>query len=165
VLSEIPERFTRLVAMNTGIAAGRPSQAFATWRTFAQRATSLDIPKLMTRSLLKRKLSAEEAAAYAAPFPSREHQMAALVFPRLVPTRADHPGAYDNRQAIARLKELDIPVLLPWGAEDAITLQAERHLRSIFKNVAPPMILLGVGHFIQEDAGEEVAQALVEWVR
>ena len=91
--------------------------------------------------------------------------MGALVFPRLVPTRADHPGAYDNRMAIERLKQLDIPVLLPWGAEDAITLPAERHLRSIFKNCGPSMILPGIGHFIQEDAGEEVARAITDWIR
>jgi len=165
VLSEIPERFARLVAMDTGIAVGRPSGAFSTWRGFSQRATSLDVSWLMGRSLTKRKLSTEEAAAYAAPFPSPEYQMAALVFPRLVPTRADHPGAHDIRMAIERLKQLDIPVLLPWGAEDAITLPAERHLRTIFRNCAPPMILPGVGHFIQEDAGEEVAQSIVEWMR
>jgi haloalkane dehalogenase len=164
VLSQMPERFARLVAANTGIAAGQASEAFLKWRRFSQRVVSLDVPALMGRSLTKRRLSAEESAAYAAPFPSKEYQTAALVFPRLVPTRRDHPGAYDNRLAIARLKELDLPVLLPWGGEDAITLPAAMHLHSIFKNSQPPQMLPGVGHFIQEDAGEELAEMIVRWM-
>ena len=35
-------------------------------------------------------------------------------------------------------------------------------LRSVFKNVAPPMPVAGAGHFIQEDAGEEVAHMISE---
>jgi haloalkane dehalogenase len=82
-----------------------------------------------------------------------------------VPIRPDDPGAYDNRIAIEHLKTLDLPVLLPWAAEDPITAPAEAHLRTIFKNVAPPLLIEGAGHFIQEDAGEEVAGHILTWVR
>jgi len=165
ILAEQPERFVRLVAMNTGISIGDPrSEAFYKWRRFSQRVESLDVPALMRNTIKKRQLSDDEAAAYGAPFPSKEYQTAALVFPRLVPIRADHPGAYDNRVAIERLKTLDLPVLLPWGAEDAITAPAEPFLRSIFRNVAPPLWIARAGHFIQEDAGEEVAGHIVDWM-
>jgi haloalkane dehalogenase len=126
---------------------------------------SLDVPTLMRNTLTKRQLSDVEAAAYGAPFPSKDYQTAALVFPRLVPIRKDHPGAYDNRGAIERLKTLDLPVLLPWGELDAITAPAEPFLRSLFRNVAPPLWIAGAGHFIQEDAGEEVAGHIVEWIK
>ena len=165
VLGQRPERFTRLVAMNTGIADGRGrSEAFMKWRRFSQRVTALDLPMLMRNTLKTRTLSEDEAAAYGAPFPGVEYQTAALVFPRLVPIRRDHPGAYDNRAAIEVLKTLDLPVFLPWGAEDPITAPAEAHLRSIFRNVAPPFSIKGAGHFIQEDAGEEVAEHIVKWM-
>lgn len=166
ILGQIPERFHGLVAMNTGISVGDPrSEAFYRWRRFSQRVEALDLPILMRNSLVKRKLSDAEAAAYAAPFPSKEYQTAALVFPRLVPVRSDHPGAYENRLAIERLKTLDLPVLLPWGEEDAITKPAEPFLRSIFRNVAPPLSIAGAGHFIQEDAGEEVAAHILNWMK
>lgn len=165
VLGQMPERFARLVAMNTGIGDGRVrSEAFMKWRRFSQRVDALDLPLLMRNTLKTRTLSDDEAAAYAAPFPSKEYQTAALVFPRLVPIRPDHPGAYDNRVAIEVLKTLDLPVFLPWGAEDPITAPAEAHLRSIFKNVAPPLSIKGAGHFIQEDAGAEVAEHIVKWM-
>ncbi len=134
------------------------------WRRFSQRVDALDLPLLMRNTLKTRKLGDEEAAAYAAPFPSKEYQTAALVFPRLVPIRPDHPGAYDNRVAIEVLQTLDLPVFLPWGAEDPITAPAEAFLRSLFKNVAPPLAIKGAGHFIQEDAGEEVAGHITKWM-
>jgi len=166
ILAEIPERFSRLVAMNTGISpGGPPGDAFLKWRRFSQRVETLDIPTMMRNTLIKRQLTDAEAAAYVAPFPSKEYQTAALVFPRLVPIRKDHPGAYDNRVAIERLKILDLPVLLPWGENDAVTAPAEPHLRSIFKNAAPRLIIPGAGHFIQEDAGEEVAEHIVHWMK
>lgn len=73
-------------------------------------------------------------------------------------------GAYENRVAIDRLKALDLAVLLAWGAEDAITAPAEPFLRSLFRKVVPPPWISGAGHFIQEDAGEEVAAHIVEWM-
>ena len=135
------------------------------WRRYSQRVPSLDLPHLMRAALKKRQLSDAEAAAYAAPFPSVEYQTGALVFPRLVPIRPDHPGAYDNRVAIERLKTLDLPVLLPWADGDPITAPAEPRLRSIFKNVAPRILVEGAGHFIQEDAGEEVAGHILKWMK
>jgi len=166
VLAQVPQRFSRLVAMNTGFPTGAPgSEAFYRWRRFSQRVSALDLPMLMRNSLTRRKPTEQEAAAYAAPFPSKEYQTAALIFPRLVPVRPDHPGVFENRQAIERLKTLELPVLLPWGSEDAITRPAEPFLRSIFRNVAPPLSIAGAGHFIQEDAGEEVAGHIIAWMK
>jgi haloalkane dehalogenase len=165
VLAQMPERFSHLVAMNTGLPDGRdPGEAFRRWRRFAQRQRVLDVPALMRRAVRRRTLTEAEAAAYGAPFPSPVYQTAALVFPRLVPTRPDHPGAYDNRCAIAILRTLHLPVLLPWADSDPITGAWEEHLRSIFQNVAPPLTIAGAGHFLQEDAGEEIAEHIRTWL-
>jgi haloalkane dehalogenase len=165
VLSQMPDRFARLVAMNTGLPFGAPGgEAFMRWRRFALRVDALDLPMLMKNSLRRRTLTTEEGAAYQAPFPSKEYQTAALVFPRLVPIRPEDPGVYENRAAIERLKALDLPVLLPWASEDPITAPAEKFLRSVFKSAAPPVTIEKAGHFIQEDAGEEVASKIVNWM-
>ena len=165
ILSQIPERFDRVVAMNTGLSpGGPPGDAFLRWRRFASTVESLDVGRLMNSSLVRRKLSEAEAAAYNAPFPSKEYQRGALVFPRLVPIGYDQPGAYENRVAIERLRRLDVPVLLIWGRHDAITAPAEAHLRSIFRQ-APSTVWLDAGHFIQEDAGPEVAARIIDWRR
>jgi haloalkane dehalogenase len=162
VLSQVPERFARLVAMNTGLPIGAaPAEAFLKWRRFARRVDALDLPALMRNSLKIRKLTDAEGAAYQAPFPSKEYQTCALKFPALVPIRPDHPGTFENKQALERLKTLDLPVLLPFGTEDPITAASEPFLRSVFKNAGPSMPVAGAGHFIQEDAGQEVAELIV----
>ncbi len=164
-LAQMPDRFLRLVAMNTGIPDGHHmSEPFLRWRRFSQQQRALDVPALIRRTLRSRTLSDAEAAAYGAPFPSAEYQTGALVFPRLVPVHPDHPGAYDNRVAIETLKTLDLPVLLPWADGDPITGPWEAHLRAIFRNVAPPLTIKGAGHFLQEDAGEEIAGHIQRWM-
>ncbi|HTY53651.1 MAG TPA: haloalkane dehalogenase [Candidatus Binataceae bacterium] len=165
-LAAMPERFARLVAMNTGLHGGSGvSDGFLRWRRYAVRQKDLDAGAIVKMTLNQRSLTDGEAAAYNAPFPSAAYQTGALVFPRLVPIRPDHPGAYDNRVAIEKLKQLNLPVLLPWGGADPVLGKLEPELRQIFRNVAPPLIVSGAGHFIQEDAGEEVATHIVNWIK
>lgn len=164
LLARMPERFARVVAMNTGLPDGRgPGAAFLAWRRFALRADWLDVPALMRRSV-QRALSPAELNAYGAPFPSKQYQTGASVFPRLVPIRPGDPGVYDNTVAIGKLRALDTPVLLPWSTGDPITASAERYLRGIFRNIAPPLPV-DAGHFIQEDAGELVAAHIFDWMK
>jgi haloalkane dehalogenase len=165
VLAQMPERFRRLVAMNTGIGGGfNLGEGFIGWRIFSQRARELDLPRMMKGAVRRRSLTDAEAAAYGAPFPAADYQTGALVFPRLVPVRPDHPGAYDNRVAIDKLKTLKLPVLLPWSDSDPITGPWEAYLRKLFPNVAPPLSIKGAGHFLQEDAGEEIAGHIRRWM-
>lgn len=165
LVAEASERFKRVVMMNTGIANGMPfGGAFLAWRRFSQDQEFMDVPTLVKFSL-QRKLSEAEYAAYGAPFPSKEYGRGNLVFPRLVPIRQDHPGTYDNLKAIEKLKTLDLPVFLLWGDKDDITKLGIYFLRSIFKTANEPVIVKGAGHFIQEDAGEEVAALIADWVK
>jgi haloalkane dehalogenase len=165
LVAEMPERFRRIIMMNTGIANGMsPGQAFLTWRRFSQDQVFLDVPVLI-KATLQHALSESEYAAYGAPFPSKEYGRGNLVFPRLVPVRPDYPGTYDNQMAIEKLKELDVPVLLFWGDKDDITKTGLYFLKHIFKKANEPVIIKGAGHFIQEDAGEEVAGKIVEWMK
>lgn len=163
LLAEMPERFARLVAMNTGLATGQGhSAAFQKWRRFSQRVEELNLPKLMQLAL-KRPARDEILQAYGTPFPSKQYQTGALVFPRLVPIRREHPGALENFRALQKLKELDLPVLLPWADGDEVTAPAREGLKKIFRNVQGSPTVANAGHFIQEDAGEEVAQLIVDW--
>ena len=160
VLAQMPDRFARVVAMNTGLPYGHArTPAFLKWRRYSQNVDYLDVAKLM-----RSPLSDGEAAAYRAPFPDREYQAGAFAFPRLVPTHPDDPGAYENRKAMEKLRGLDLPVFLAWGEDDAITRPAEELLRGIFRNAAPTFLLPGVGHFIQEEAGELVGAKVAEWM-
>jgi haloalkane dehalogenase len=166
LLAQMPKRFARLVAMNTGFPDGRGrNEAFLKWRRFSQRVEFLDVAQLMRNTVRLRSLSDEEAASYQAPFPAREYQTAALTFPRLVPVRWEDPGAYENRVALRTLRELKLPVFLAWGEEDPITRPAEAWLREIFPHAMPTYWVRGAGHFVQEEAGEEIAARVAEWTQ
>jgi haloalkane dehalogenase len=163
-----PRRFRQIVAMNTGLPDGgfdfKAGAAFLRWRGFAQRARELDIPWLLRRSLIhSERLSEAEAAAYAAPFPDNRYQTGALVLPRLVPLRADAPGAYENRQALRGLHASKLPVLLLWGSRDTVTAPWMESLR---RSLHRPdwQEIEGAGHFLQEDAGEELAARIAAWI-
>src|SRR5260370_32550463 len=55
VLSQMPERFARLVAMNTGISDGRGrGEAFLKLRRYSQLVPSLDLAQLIRATLKKR---------------------------------------------------------------------------------------------------------------
>ena len=137
------------------------------WRKISQRATELVpaiVPEGIKTVLARRTLTDDEANAYSAPFPGAEYQTGALLFPRLVPIRPDHPGSYDNRVAIEKLKTLDLPVLLLADDRDPYAKEGVKRLADIFKNAAPAITMEGAGHFIQEDAGEEVAEHIRKWM-
>lgn len=164
ILSEISQRFSHLVAMNTVIPDGSPlGEGFMRWRRFAQRLSQMDAGNIVHGTMRRRQLSDAEADAYRAPFPSADYQKGALVFPRLVPIRPDHPGAYDNRIAVERLRKLELPVLLPWGDADPVLGHLGPRLKAIFP-AAKAITISGAGHFIQEDAGEEVAEHIRTWL-
>ncbi len=168
VLAENSCRFARLAATHTGLgdATGKPNEAFRNWRAFSQRTRFMDVPKMMARTLVKRRdaIAEAELAAYGAPFPGPEYQIAALLFPRMVPTRPDHPGAFYASKAIEGLRKIDIPVFLPWGDSDPITGRGRAALKDIFPHAAAAD-LPGGGHFIQEDCGEELANLIVAWIK
>lgn len=164
-VAEVPERFKRAVWMNTGLNPGADGgPAFNQWLQFNQEQVFLDTAKLL-KTAIERPMSEAELAAYNAPFPSKEYGRGSLSFPRLVPVRRDQAGTYENRQAIEKLKTLDIPVQLFYGDKDDITKLGILMLKGIFKNAGEPIVYKDAGHFIQEDAGEEVAEQIVKWMK
>ncbi|HZU75812.1 MAG TPA: haloalkane dehalogenase, partial [Dehalococcoidia bacterium] len=163
VVAQAPERFARLVVMNTGLPDGRDlGPAFLRWRRFAQQARELHVGAMLSRAT-GGALSPGAAAAYDAPFPDASYQTGALVFPRLVPTHSDDPGTYDNRRAREALRSLDLPVLTVYGTGDAITGPWEEDTRGLFRNVALP-VHLDAGHFLQETHGEQIAVIIRDWM-
>ena len=165
LLAQMPERFARVVAMNTGLPDGRdPGEAFLKWRRFSQTAPALEPASLIQSTLRRRRLSDSEAAAYNAPFPAPDFQIAALTLPRLVPARPDDAGAYENRLAIERLKTLDVPALLLQSDRDDLTTAWMDPLRHVFRNARRPIAIAGAGHFLPEDAGEEAAGHVLRFI-
>ncbi len=62
------------------------------------------------------------------------------------------------------LGRLDVPTLLLWGADDAFAPLAGAHRFQREIPHAELVVVEGAGHFVQEDAPEEVAAALTRFL-
>ena len=165
---ERPERFARIVVANGFLpAAGfRLPAAFRAWRAFA-RWTPLFPAGWIVQAGCARTLPARVRRAYDAPFPSRAFQAGARAFPRLVPDGPGDPAAAANERAWAALGQWRKPFLTVFGDRDPIFAGADRALQRQVpgaKGQAHARIRRA-GHFVQEDAGEELAGHVVEFMR
>ncbi|MFQ5349139.1 MAG: haloalkane dehalogenase [Thermoanaerobaculia bacterium] len=156
----MPERFSRMLLMNTILATGDLplSQGFVQWRAWCRKNPDMDIAALMGRACPS--LTEAERQAYAAPFPDIHHKAGVRRFPELVPEHPDDPGAALSRQARLWLaQEWAGESFLAVGARDPVLgAPAMSYLRRFVRNSPEPLILSEAGHFVQE-WGEEVALA------
>jgi haloalkane dehalogenase len=168
VAAEHPERFSRIVAANTYLPTGDtpPGEAFIRWQEFSQKAPSLPVGNIV-KGGCRTEVPPEVVAAYDAPFPDDSYKAGARRFPMLVPTRPDDPGSEPNRRAWEVLRKWDKPFLCAFSDEDAITRGGDRAFQQYVPGTKgqPHTTIHGGGHFLQEDKGEELAQAIVAFVR
>jgi len=157
-----PERITRLLVMNTGVATGRsPGPGWEAWRAYSAAHPDLD-----TAGLLKRTtpiLSDAEAAAYAAPFPDVRYKGGVRRFPEIVPIRPHMEGADTGRAALRYLSdEWSGETCMAIGPEDPVLGEpVMRALAARIRRCPEPMVVEGGGHFLQE-WGAPVARAALK---
>jgi haloalkane dehalogenase len=160
LVAEETARFARVVASNTGLPTGdeRVPDAFKTWQAFSQTVDVLPVGRIL-QSGCARGLAPEVVAAYEAPFPDESFKAGARQFPMLVPTSPDDPASAANRRAWEALGKFERPFLTAFGDSDAITRGADAVFQKRVPGAAgqPHVTVAKAGHFIQEDAGEELA--------
>ena len=121
---------------------------------------------LIVRSGCAFGLSKQEQAAYDAPFPARRFRVAARVFPGFVPTRPDDPERQNNERAWEMFKRWEKPFLTLFSNRDPITRGGHKIFQRLVPGAQgqPHAVTRGAGHFLQEDKGAEVAQAIVAFI-
>jgi haloalkane dehalogenase len=168
-----PERIRRLVLMNTAafhLPEGMhvpPSLAFMRrkplgpffvqrFNLFSRGATWLATSKRMSKKLRD---------AYCSPYDSYENRIATLRFVQDVPLR---PGdrSYDAVSLVeAGLEQFgNIPILLLWGEKDFVF---KARVLAIFEKVWPQAEVHrfpDAGHYVLEDAGDEIAPIVREFL-
>ncbi len=165
--TEHEERFARIVAANTGLPTGdiTMGEAFLRWQRYSQ-----SVPVFHAGGIVKggcvSELSAEVIAAYDAPFPDDSYKAGARQFPLLVPTTPDDPAAVPNRKAWEVLSRWEKPFLTAFSDSDPVTRGADRLFRQVIPGAKdqPHTTIVGAGHFLQEDKGEELAQVVVDFI-
>jgi haloalkane dehalogenase len=166
--AEHPDRFSAIVVANTGLPTGDISMPEVWWRfrEAIQGQPSLDIGGFV-QSGCRQPMTAAVRAAYDAPFPDDSYCAGPRAMPGLVPTSPDDPATGANRSAWASVCASSTPMLVAFSDGDPIT----GPMAAIFaremagaRGIEHP-VLRNAGHFLQEDAGEELAAHIVDFLR
>jgi haloalkane dehalogenase len=168
LVAEHPDRFARVVTANTGLPTGDQglSDAFNAWQQYSQETPELPIGRIVAGGCTS-PLSPDVVAAYDAPFPDESYKEGARMFPVLVPTRPDDPAADANRRAWDALARWDKPFLTAFSDRDPITGGGDAIFRRTVPGAGgqPHTTIVGAGHFLQEDRGEELGQVVADFVK
>jgi pimeloyl-ACP methyl ester carboxylesterase len=161
---DLPDRFSRLLVMNTAIAVGQsPGQGFEAWRAYNRTQPDMDIAALMKRGTPI--LDAAEAAAYAAPFPDVTYKGGVRRFPELVMTDPGMEGVETSKRAANWwTNEWQGESFMAVGAQDPVLGPSQmENLRDTIANCPDPMIIEDAGHFVQEWGAPIARAALQRW--
>jgi haloalkane dehalogenase len=166
LVAEHPDRFSRVVVANTFLPTGDDpvSEAFLRWQRFATESPRFDIGRVVADATTT-PLPPEVVAAYDAPFPDDTYTAGARAFPALVPTSPDDPAAPANRAAWEVLATWEKPFLTAFSDGDPVTAGGDRAFqRRVPGAQGMPHTTLHGGHFLQEDAGPELARVVVDLI-
>ena len=165
VLAEHEQRFAAAVAANTGLPTGDFTMPDAWWqfRNWIEAADSLPISFLVNSGCVQ-DLSPAVLAAYDAPFPDASYQAGPRALPLLIPTGPDDPATEPNRAAWDVLKRWDKPFVCAFSDGDPITRDAGPLFEKLVAGATGQRhpTITGAGHFLQEDAGQQLAQVVVD---
>jgi haloalkane dehalogenase len=166
--TEMDDRFSRLVILNTGIMSGHGKMSDAWWafHDFVERVKP-DVPVglLVARSCAVEP-SPDVVAAYEAPFPEPDSKWGVVAFPLLVPTSPESPGAEKQMEVGEKLRQWLKPALVAFSDSDFVFRPkvGERFVERI-PGARPFVLIEGAGHFLHEDKGEVVADHVIEFLK
>ena len=191
VVAEEPDRFSRVIASNTGlIAPGRGlindirgfflgpifklsiwlqgpatweefigGNGFTNWIRYSRYTDNIDVGGVMQTL---GSVNSEERLGYEAPFPNASYKAGAQIFPYLIPSELRK-----NEMAFRNvLEKWDKPFLIANSDNDPVTGNNPGIVEGL-KRIpsAQEIVIKGPGHFIQEEAGVEYAQLILDFIK
>jgi len=174
IVAGAPHRFARIVAGNAALPAGRGDdgiviggqwtqpdpnaklrfeEGFMGWLKYSQTVPDFDCGIVLQAATVCT-LTEAELDAYLAPFPDERY----VAGPRVMPTLVRSQMA-TNRKAWNVLSKFDKPFLTTFSDGDPVTSGGERVFQKRIPGAKgqPHTIIRHAGHFLQEDASEQLA--------
>jgi pimeloyl-ACP methyl ester carboxylesterase len=157
---DMPERFARLIVMNTALPVGASlGPGFAGWKGFASQFHDIPVAGLVALSS-PGALNPFDAAAYDAPFPDARYKAGVRRFPQLVPVEPGMAGiAHCARAREFFATKWTGKSFMAIGLRDPVLGKpVMEELRATIRGCPPALELPEAGHFVQE-WGEPIARA------
>ncbi len=165
LVAENASRFARVVISNTGLPTGdHPlTEAFMAWQRYSKTSPDFEIGRIVNAATV-RELSADEIAAYDAPFPDDSYKAGARIFPSLVPTAPDDPTASANRAAWEIFQRWEKPFLCCFSDRDPVSRGGDGAFLSRVPGTAgqPHETIENAHHFVQEDSPNDLARIILQ---
>jgi haloalkane dehalogenase/tRNA(adenine34) deaminase len=159
---DMPDRFARLLVMNTTFGTGDAplGEGFLAWRAWSNKNPDMDVAKLLKRACPH--LTDAEAAAYAAPYPDTSFKAGVRRFPNLVPDSLDADGAALSRRARDwwRTRWRGAAFMAVGATDPVLGPPVMAELRAAIRGCPEPYVHPQAGHFVQEWGEEVVERAL-----
>ncbi len=183
VVAAEPDRYARVVVSNTGLPSasglqgwiGYPLFRLAVWwegpMTMEELRSNVTFPRWVAYSYHVDDLPIGELmdfmggesnlrAAYEAPFPEQRYKAAAQIMPYLVPSQLrENEAVWESVY-----EQWDKPFLVAFTDSDPVTAGGEQTFLDRVPT-ARNVTIRGAGHFVQEDAGPELAELIVDFMQ
>lgn len=131
-------------------------------------STRLDLFRKMSfggKLMIKRPLDPRAKEQYMMPHREVSSRAGIAAFPKMIPHNASHENATYVTDIEDTLKEWDLPVLVMFSDKDLAFKVAEGQRIADMVPNGRFQVVENAGHFLQEDAGEEIADRMVTFLR
>ena len=165
--------------------SGHPARKFAYWQKWCWETEDLPVgffmsmmlepPSkplqllkfLMHRAGVTSPLPTDIARAYDAPFPDPSYKMGPRAMPSQVPTLPASTSLDAQRRAWEFFEAFDKPFLCAFADDDPVTRGGDQAFKARVPGARglPHTTIQGGGHFVQENAPEQVAQVIIGLIR
>ena len=191
VIAEEPDRFSRIIASNTGLPAmGRGfindvktflapllfkftiwlqgqltweefigGESFTGWIRYSKYTDNIDVGAIME---VMGSVSNNVRRGYEAPYPNATYKAGAQIFPYLIPSEL-RKNEMAFREVLEKWRK---PFLIANSDNDPVTGNNPGIAEGLKRiPTAKEIVIKGPGHFIQEEAGPEYAQLIIDFIK
>lgn len=142
-------------------------QTFVYWQRYCWDTERIPVGNLIASMADGRALSAEEMAAYDAPFPDASYMMGPRAMPSQVPTLPDDPAVPGNTRAWGVFANWQKPFECAFSDNDPVSAGGDVQMSAAIPGAATRSHtrISGGGHFLQEGRAAEVCERLITLIR
>jgi len=121
--------------------------------------------RMMYRIGFKRSLDPQVMKQYRMPHPTAASRAGVAAFTKMLPLSATHPNAQYINEIERTLATWDVPVQVMFSDKDMFfKVEEGQRIASMVPN-GRFQVVRNAGHYLQEDAGEEIAERMVTFLR